>query len=178
MNRVELYINNTLVDLLEESIESLFLINKQIQDIREPEKRQTDFTKTITLPGSKNNDILFSYAFSLSHNIQSTTTNFTPDFNPNLKATAVLYVDGAEQFSGIAQLVKVHVTDDYLVMYDIQLFGKLANIFTNIGDKELTELDFSEYNHTYNPTNVINSWATSIIKNGSSQAFQLGQGYI
>lgn len=178
MNRVELYINNTLVDLLEESIESLFLINKQIQDIREPEKRQTDFTKTITLPGSKNNDLLFSYAFSLSHNIQSTTTNFTPDFNPNLKASVVLYVDGAEQFSGIAQLVKVHVTDDYLVMYDVELFGKLANIFTNIGDKELTELDFSEYDHTYNPTNVINSWATSIIKNGSSQAFQLGQGYL
>lgn len=178
MNRVELWINDTLVDLLEESIESLFLINKQIQDIREPEKRQTDFTKTISLPGSKNNDLLFSYAFSLSHTIQSSGVNFTPDFNPNLQTSAVLIIDGAEVFKGIAQLINIHVTDDYLVMYDVQLFGKIANIFTNIGDKELTELDFSEYDHTYNPTNVINSWATSIIKNGASQAFQLGQGYI
>lgn len=178
MKRVELWINNVLVDLIEESIDSLFLITKQIQDIREPDKKQTDFSKTITLPGSDVNDRLFSYAFSLSHDIQSSGTNFTPDFNPNLQAEVVAFLDGAEFFRGVCQLIKVRVTDDVLVMYDIILLGKLANIFTDIGDRELTELDFSEYNHTYNNENVHNSWATSIMVNGSPQAFAYGTGYV
>lgn len=159
MKRVELWINNTLVDLNENGIESLFIISKQIQDIREPEKKQTDYSRNIQIPGSKNNDLLFSYAFELSHDIQNTsTTNFNPDFNPNLKATAIAYLDGVEFFNGIAQLTQVNVLHNRQVVYNITLLGKLANIFTVLGEKELREIDLSANDHTYSVSNIVNSW--------------------
>jgi hypothetical protein len=39
-------------------------------------------------------------------------------------------------------------------------------------------LNFSEYNHTLSSGTVINSWDTSIVKNGSSQSFAYGEGYL
>src|SRR5687767_9065076 len=162
MKRVELWINSTLVDLNENGVQSLFIISKQIQDIREPEKKQNDFSRNIQIPGSKTNDILFSYAFEISHDIQNTSsTNFNPDFNPNLKATAVAYLDGVEFFNGIAQLTQVNVNQGNVV-YNITLLGKLANIFTSIGDSELRDLDMSDMDHLYNVGNIVNSWSATV----------------
>jgi hypothetical protein len=39
-------------------------------------------------------------------------------------------------------------------------------------------LNFSEYNHTLSSGTVINSWDTSIVKNATTQAFALGEGYL
>lgn len=163
MKRVELFINSTLVDLNENGAESLFIITKQIQDIREPEKKQTDYSRNIQIPFSKNNDILFSYSFELSRDIQNTSSgNFNPDFNPNLKATAVAYLDGVEFFNGIAQLTQVNVQYGKTGYYNITLLGKLANIFAEIGEQELTDLDFSDLDHTYALANITTSWVAPV----------------
>lgn len=166
MKRVELFINNTLVDLNERGLDSLFIITKQIQDIREPDKKQADFSRNIQIPGSKNNDTLFSYSFEISREIQNTSSdNFNPDFNPNLKANAVAYLDGVEFFTGIAQLTQINVLYKKHVVYNITLLGKIANIFTDIGEQELTDIDFSDLNHTYNAGNIVPSWTATVGQN-------------
>ena len=70
------------VDLYDD--ESLVL-SKSVVDLTNPEERVGDYTKTIKIPGSKNNNTLFSNIFQIEHSTTS-TVQFTPDFNANLKA--------------------------------------------------------------------------------------------
>lgn len=174
---IELYINDTQVDLPVEGIP--MPINKQISDIQQPDTRQSDFTKTIRIPGSKANDQLFGNIFDLASFIENTSeTNFNPDFDPNLKAKAVVYENGEDVFNGYAQLVAVRRTDNEGIEYDIVIYGSLAELFKSIGDSELDDLSFSEFDHEYSLANIDNSWDTSIIVSGSPVAFEYGNGYV
>lgn len=164
MIRTEIIINSTSIDLFEDLPLSF---TYSVQDIREPEKRNTAYSKTVTIPGSPSNNKLFTQIFDLHLEIQTSgTTNFNPDFNPNLKADVVVYVDTIEQFRGILKLDKVvRVTNeagDYKLAYEVSMFGKLANIFQNMGDNMLTDLDFTPYNHTYNAQNITTSWSAPV----------------
>ena len=58
MRKLQLYINNTRVDLFKDEIVS---INASIQDIKDPAKIFTEFTKAFTIPASKTNNKLFQH---------------------------------------------------------------------------------------------------------------------
>jgi hypothetical protein len=166
MNNVRLECGGQIIDL---PTDFGILINKSIADIREPESRSSDWSKTFTLPGTKRNNKLFTHLFDLNLSIRNTTaTNFSPDFNPNLKATASLYVDEVTQIEGFIRLLNINVTDRHQIQYECTMHGQLADLFTTMADGKLADLNFSEYNHTINSTNIFNSWDTSIVKNGSS----------
>ncbi len=162
---------------LDTYIDPDILITRSIADIREPQTRESEYTKTIDLPGTKNNNIIFSHLFEVEQNI-SATTQFTPDFNPNLKANVIIYADGIEQMRGFLRLMNIKVDDSTHIQYQVTCHGQSADLFTTIADRKLNELDFSEYNHTLSSGNVIDSWATQIYKNGSPQAFAYGEGYV
>lgn len=152
----ELWINNTLVDMKDSFPLS---ITNSIADIMKPDTRQTSYSKTIVIPGSKSNRDLFTYIFELSHFIDSSgSVNYNPDFNPNLKASAIALCDSVEIFNGIAQLLKINIIDNNNIEFEIVLTGQLTNLFKNIGDSELTDLDFSEYDHDYTLSNIEDSW--------------------
>jgi hypothetical protein len=75
-------------------------------------------------------------------------------------------------------LIQINVLDSTDIQYECSLHGQTADLFTTIADRKLNVLNFSEYNHTLSSGTVINSWDTSIVKNGSSQAFAYGEGYL
>lgn len=181
MNNVRLACGGQIVDL---PTDFGILINKSIADIREPESRLSDWSKTFTLPGTKRNNKLFSHLFDLNLSIRNTTTtNFSPDFNPNLKASAALYVDEITQIEGFIRLLNINVTDRHQIEYECTMHGQLADLFAKIADKRMADLDFTEYNHTISTTNIFNSWDTSVIKNGStyvnfSGGKPIGKGYV
>lgn len=176
----EIFINNTQIDL---SDDLSIPLNYAIADIREPQKRNTNFSKTVVLPGTASNNVLFSHIWDIGVNlISSGNTNFNPTFNPNLKADVLIFQDGNEVFKGFAKLDNI-VNTDGKVEYEMSFYGNLANIFTTLGESKLSDLDLSEYDHTYNKTNQVNSWDTSIIKNGStyvnfSSGNPTGEGYV
>ena len=88
-------------------------VTKTVADIKEPQKRLSDYTKTITIPGTANNNQIFSMCFDLNRSIiNSSTLNFTPDFNPNLKAEAIIYRKGIVQMRGYLQLTDIRIQDD------------------------------------------------------------------
>ena len=153
------------------------LINRSIADIREPDTRSSDWTKTIELPGSKTNNIIFSHLFEVEQTTTS-TTQFAPTFNPNLKADCIIYVDGIEQLRGFLRLIQIRVDDSTHITYEITCHGQSADFFTTIAERKLNQLDFSEYNHTLSSGNIIDSWSNQIYKNGSPQAFAYGTGYM
>jgi hypothetical protein len=171
---IRLLVNNTPVDL---SADFDISINKAIADIREPQSRSSEWTKTITIPGTAQNNKLFSHIFEVEHTIR-TSTQFAPDFNPNKKADVVVLLDEIEQLRGFIRLIQINVTDSTAIVYECSLHGQTADLFTTIAERKLNALNFSEYNHTLSSGTVINSWDTSIVKNGSTQAFAYGEGYL
>lgn len=130
----------------------------QISDIKNPDRRQGSYTKTINIPGSKTNDRLFAHIFEIDIDCR---------FNPNIRTPCVLSVDGLEQLNGHLKLIRIKSLDDNKKEYECSIIGSVSNIFTVMSDKELTHLDMSEYNHVYNKTNQKASWTATV-----------GEGYV
>lgn len=182
MNNVRLVCGGVSVDL---PSDFGILINKSIADIREPESRSSDWSKTFTLPGTKANNKLFTHLFDLNLSIRNTSaTNFNPDFNPNLKADAILQVDEVTQIQGFIRLLGIKINDFNQIEYECSMHGELADLFAKVADAKLADLDFTAYNHIISDTNIFNSWDTSIVKNNSSGYVNfsggspIGEGYV
>jgi hypothetical protein len=171
---IRLLVNQSPVDL---SDNFDILISKSIADIKSPETRSSEWTKTVVIPGTRANNKLFGHIFEVEQTIQG-TTQFAPDFNPNKKADVVVLLDELEQMRGFIRLIQINVLDSTDIQYECSLHGQTADLFTTIADRKLNVLNFSEYNHTLSSGTVINSWDTSIIKNATSQAFAYGEGYL
>jgi hypothetical protein len=140
-----------------------FSFNYGIADIRNPEKRSTEYSKTIKCPATKNNDELFGHIYdvNISNNYDANTTNISVNFNPNKKAEARVIADGVEVMAGVVQLRKI-VQKGHAYTYEVVFIGKLVNIFSVLGDKKINEeLDFSDLNHELTQANVVSSWSNT-----------------
>lgn len=163
----KIYANNVELDLYGDFD---FNITYQINDIREVEKKATSFSYSFTIPGTKTNNQLFGNIFEIG--------NDNIIFNPNRKTDVLVFVDGNQVFKGFLQLIKVVKDSNDKIDYDVTIMGPLGNLFYDIGDGRLEDLDFSEYNHTLTRTNISKSWDTSIKRNGQDIPFQYGRGYV
>lgn len=169
MAQQKLYINNNPVELTEDSSVAL---NYSISDISEPDKVKGDFSKTITLPGSKAVNKVFSKVFEINVDLTGAS------YNPNVKAEALYTVGDIEIIDGFVKLNKINWSNGVCHSYEVNIFGRNANLFTDIGESKLEELDLSEFDHDWTLANEENSWNTSIIENGVPVAFELGKGYV
>jgi hypothetical protein len=123
--------------------------NYAIADIRDPDKRDTTYSKTITIPGTKNNNKLFDHFFNVGK---------SGGFNPKVKAKAIVYVDTVPVFDGYLQLTDVKVEDKNAVEYEVVIFGKLANIYTVWADDELRDIEYSDLDHSYTSVTIQSTW--------------------
>jgi hypothetical protein len=170
---IELLVNGNRVDL-GEGVD--IALNKSIADIRNPEQRSADFTKTITIPGTSQNNKVFNHIFDVANDIIG-SGQYNPDFNPNKKADCILLVDGMPQISGFIRLTEI-LANDGRIEYNCTIHGEGANLFTDLENAKLNELDFSEYNHTCNIINIKDSWDNQIYIDGVQEAFEYGRGYV
>jgi len=131
-----------------------------ISEISDIEKRNTSYSKTITLPSTPNNQKLFGNIFdiSITNDYYSTDPNILVNFNPSKQAKAQVYLDNVKIFDGILRLSKVNNTQGGIT-YETNLFGRLRDIIQELGDKTLADLDFSDYNHIWDNGNISGSWA-------------------
>jgi hypothetical protein len=170
---IELLVNGNRVDL-GEGVD--IALNKSIADIRNPETRSADFSKTITIPGTSQNNKVFNHIFDVANEIIG-SGQYNPDFNPNKKADCILLVDGMPQISGFIRLTEI-LANDGRIEYNCTIHGEGANLFTDLENAKLNELDFSEYNHTCNIINIKDSWDNQIYIDGVQEAFEYGRGYV
>jgi len=153
-----LFIRNIEVDMVEDVNTSL---NYSLLDIQNPVNKQTNYSKSIKLPATNPINQIFEYIFNLDVTLST--------FNPNKKEPAIYYSNESEIFAGHVRLKKIERNlDKQTNFYILELFGELSSLFRDIGEKLVTgnpnpadDLDFSEYDHELNYTNVVNSWATS-----------------
>ena len=166
---IEILVDGQPLDILQNP--NIF-ITRSIADIREPESRESEWSKTIEIPGTSANNKIFSHLFEVEQTVYGTS------FNPNIKADCIIYADGVEQLRGFLRLLSIKVDDSTHITYEVTCHGQSADFFTTIAERKLNQLDFSEYNHTLSSGNIIDSWSNQIYKNGSPQSFAYGDGYM
>jgi hypothetical protein len=130
-----------------------------VADVTDIERRNTSYSKTITLPSTSKNQNLFGNIFdiSVSNDIYPEDVNIGQNFNPAKQAQAQIFLDNVKIFDGVLRMIKINnLAGD--ITYEVNMFGRLRDILHELGDKTLADLDFSDYNHTWNRTNIENSW--------------------
>jgi hypothetical protein len=144
-----------------------FSFNYSIADVRDPNKRSTSYSKTIKCPSTKANDILFGniWEINIANAYDPTLSNVNVNFNPNKKAEARVVHDGVEVMVGVVQLRQVTIQNTKLE-YEVVFIGKLKNIFSVLGDKQLNDvddsgnvyIDFSDLDHFLTEPVLTASW--------------------
>ena len=135
-------------------------ITYSILDIREPEKRRTSWSKTITIPGTKNNNRIFSHVYEIGQDGWMTigSQSVYEGFNPNLRKECIVMNDGVQVLKGNLQMKKIKKDKMGNIEYEIALNGDLTSLFYDIGTTKLSDLDLSEWEHSWSKQNIENSW--------------------
>lgn len=156
--RTQIYLEGVALDL-DKSIDVDFTYS--IADIADFEKRVTTFSKTIVIPGTAHNNFLFGnyFDFNINNDYSSLEDNVGVNFNTLKKAFVKVTIDNVEVFAGVLRLLEITISDG-AIFYQCALFGSLGGLFSTLGDKLLTDLDLSSYNHTYDVATITNSWDT------------------
>ena len=152
-----------------------FPLTFQVGDIRDISQRKGNFSKTIVLVGSKNNNDLLNHYYDV--NIQAGT------FDINAVTTCSVIQEGIPVMEDasmqLTAIKKVQLTEQYEehVEYEVLVKESKADFFTAINNLELTDIDFSDLNHTYDAFNVVNRFTNTEVDGfkyflpGSGDAF-------
>ena len=136
---------NIFLDLYKNEPVLLSLSFAELQDIT---KKNSNFSKAFSLPGSKKNNQVFNFFYDL---------NAIPtDFNPNNKFNATLMWDGYEIMVGYIRLNGVTIADNEII-YQVTFYNQVGDLMANIGDKFLVDLDLSYLSHPYSPAVILES---------------------
>jgi hypothetical protein len=154
--RTEIYIENQQLDLYKD-ISAEFTYN--IDDVKDFSSRNTNFSKTIVIPGNATNNKLFGHIFEFGNSnfYNPTADNVGYNFNAAKSAACVVYVDKIQIFKGIIRLLEI-IIDNGSIEYECAVFGELGGFVSAIANGKIEDLDFSAYNHVWNVTNITNSW--------------------
>jgi hypothetical protein len=139
---------------------TVFPLNFGVADIRDLQSRSGIFSKTITLSGTKNNHNLLNHYYDVN--------TVAGTFDINALTTCAVIVDGEVLIEdALIQLIsvnKVQKTDAHeeSIEYSVLIKDLQADFFSKIDQNELTALDFSEFNHTYSSTNVVDSFTHTV----------------
>jgi hypothetical protein len=163
MISTEIYIEEQKIDLLQDiSTEFTYAID----DVSEFGSRNTSFSKTISIPGTATNNLVFGYIFELNNAnfTDNTLPNVGYNFNVSKQANCKIFIDKVQIFKGTLRILEI-VIDKETIEYQCSVFGELGGFITTLGNKRLTgninpqdDLDFSAYNHTYSVANISASW--------------------
>jgi hypothetical protein len=151
----ELYIDGQRLDLFDDID---IRLTYSVTDIENPIERKSSVSRTIEIPKTPNNDQVFGSIYRFDQWIVS--------FDPSVRASAYVMQNGVQVFEGIAQLLAVK-DNGTSGTYELGLYGETANLFKQLGDAELTDLDFSELNHEWDASNVVDSWTNSVGSTGN-----------
>jgi hypothetical protein len=138
-------------------------LNYSISDIREPNTRKRNFSKEIVLPGTSNNMEFFKGSFNL------TLSGSGAFFDPTIQVNAELFKDDFVVMRGLIQLKSVTVNNGS-VTFQVLIYSEAVDVFLTLSNIKVSELDWSEYTHTLNKTNIENTWSTS---NGSGYYYPM-----
>jgi len=140
---VNLFINGELLDqYADESVD----IVSSVLDVSDITKNTGDYSKSFTVPASKNNNRLFKHWYNAS---------IDNGFDARSKVEGSIDIDGVPFKLGKWRLNKCNIVKGRLESYTINFFGNLPNISDTIGEDMLSDLAFPALDHEWTSDNVI-----------------------
>ena len=140
---VNLFINGELLDqYADESVD----IVSSVLDVSDITKNTGDYSKSFTVPASKNNNRLFKHWYNAS---------IDNGFDARSKVEGSIDIDGVPFKLGKWRLNKCNIVKGRLESYTINFFGNLPSISDTIGEDMLSDLAFPTLDHDWTSDNVI-----------------------
>jgi hypothetical protein len=117
----------------------------------------SDFTRQITLPGTKVNNAFFEHMYDIS-----IANPFL--FATNIKVPCYVDFNGVYLINGYLQLNKVNIFENKAVdSYEVTLFGTLSSFARIANNTFLTSLtSLTKFNHTASYDNIVASWSGNL----------------
>ncbi len=150
MNGVSLYIEGEKVELSEKEGINIKLNTQDINDIS---KVNAGYSKDFSVMASKSNNKLFKHYYN---------ADIIGGFDARTKKKATIYLDDLFFISGRIRLTSTVIENNLIVSYRIQFEGDVVNVKDVLGDKKISDLNLSAYNHEYNSGNVLQGLTSSL----------------
>ena len=149
----KLIARGTELDLFQD--ETIFLSNN-VTGLFDIGKLPSDFTRQITLPGTKKNNEFFQHVYDISIDEPYL-------FKTNEKVIAQFDFDGFYVSQGYMQLEKVNLKENkYIESYEVSVFGLLSSFKRDLQSLTLNEVgEFDKYNHMFSMGCILNSLSGS-----------------
>ena len=154
MSGVSLYIEGSKIDL---SDKEGINIKLNTQDINDISKVNAGYSKDFSVQATPSNNKFFKHYYN---------ADITGGFDARTKKKATIYLDDLFFISGRIRLTSTALKNNLIVSYRIQFEGDVVNVKDVLGDKKLSDLDLSQFNHDYTSNNVLQGLGTSLF-NGS-----------
>tara|TARA_R110002074_G_scaffold6043_2_gene28484 strand:+ start:921 stop:3281 length:2361 start_codon:yes stop_codon:yes gene_type:complete len=148
---VNLFINGELLDQYKD--ESVDIVSS-VLDVSDITKNTGDFSKSFTIPASKNNNRIFKHWYNAS---------IDNGFDARSKVEGSIDIDGVPFKLGTFRLNKCNIVKGRLESYTINFFGNLPNITDTIGEDLLSDLSFPTLDHDWTSDNVKNGLQNGIL---------------
>jgi len=143
MRLIQLYIEGKRIDLFKDEVVS---VTQSIQNVKDIERVFTSFSKTFTVPASKNNNKVFKHYYKW---------DIVDGYDARLKRNAQIEINDILFQKGKIKLEGVDMRDKQPYAYRITFFGNTVELKDLVGDDKLNNLDtLTQYNLNYTEGNI------------------------
>ena len=156
-------------------------LNYAIDDIKDFSARNTNYSKTINVPGNANNNKVFGHIYNFTsgniklvdENGQDNLPNVGYNFDPTKQANCQIFVNKIQVFKGVLRLLEITIQNG-VIEYQCAVFGELGGFASAIGNELLEDMDnFNQYIQQWNKNTVVNSWTASGVASGLGIVYPL-----
>jgi hypothetical protein len=152
--KFQLVAGNVILDLFQDEE---ILLSDNVTGIFDLGVVPADFTRQISLPGSKKNNAFFQHVYDISV--------LSPDtFATNVKVPCYIDFNGLYLAQGYLQLNKVSLHQNkFIDSYEVTIYGAVSSFAREINRTFLTDLNsLGTYNHTSSLANISASWGGNL----------------
>lgn len=150
MQVIQLYIEGTRVDMFKDESVS---ITDTIKNVKDVSKIFTEFTKTFSLPASKENNKLFKHFYNF---------DIVGGFDARVRVTAEIELNHIPYKKGFIKLEGVKLKNNKPNIYKVTFFGNTVSLKNKFGDDKLQDLTWLSNFNTDNSGNDLTFTANGI----------------
>jgi len=126
-------------------------LSLSVDDFKNVAEKVQSYSKAFNLPATKRNNQIFDNIFEI------TRTDTGLNFNPYKRTKAILKQDGFLLFEGYLRMIDISDKSGE-TSYNVNLYSEVVAFADVLEDKTFSELLFTELEHSYNYTQIKNSW--------------------
>ena len=141
MRKVQIYVNNQLIDLFDDE---KIQVKSSVQDINDIAKVFTDFSQSFSVPASEKNNDIFGFYYN----------NDLDQFNANTRVDCRIEIGLTPFREGKLQLEGGIVKHNQADAYKVTFFGDVVTLKDKFGEDKLSAIDYSSLNFSYTAANV------------------------